>query len=241
MALDIILPALLATALAGLVRGFTGFGGALVMAPVLLALLDPITATTIVIIVNVVAGILDARRIHREADWTIARPLFYVALLTAPLGFWAIHWLDIESVRQIVGGVVLVATIALLLRWRFPFSIRQPLGRTVLGASSGFLFGVGGIGGPPVVIGLLADGAPARVVRATQLAYFSLIQVFLLIVMAVSGSLTSQHLLLGGLLSPVYYAAGLTGGRLLTPARERWFRRASIAVLFAASLVAFKR
>ena len=58
---EFLLPALLATALAGLVRGFTGFGGALVMAPVLLTVIDPISTTAIVIIVNVVAGILQAR------------------------------------------------------------------------------------------------------------------------------------------------------------------------------------
>ncbi|MBU6212773.1 MAG: TSUP family transporter [Gammaproteobacteria bacterium] len=132
---EFLLPALLATALAGLVRGFTGFGGALVMAPVLLTLTDPISTTAIVIIVNVVAGILQAREIHREADWGIARPLCYIALLTAPIGLWSIHVLDIERVRQIVGAVVLLATLTLLLRWRFPFSIRQPLGVAVLGGS----------------------------------------------------------------------------------------------------------
>jgi len=70
---EFLLPALLATALAGLVRGFTGFGGALVMAPVLLTVIDPISTTAIVIIVNVVAGILQAREIHREADSAYGR------------------------------------------------------------------------------------------------------------------------------------------------------------------------
>ena len=235
MTTEFLIPALLATALAGLVRGFTGFGGALVMAPVLLTLIDPVSTTAIVIIVNVVAGVLQAREIHREADWSIAKPLCYAALLTAPIGLWSIHVLDIERVRQIVGAIVLLATVALLLRWRFPFSIRQPLGTAALGGSSGFLFGLGGIGGPPVVLGLLADGTPVRVARATQLAYFSLIQVFTLLVMAVSQSLTTRHLLFGALLSPVYYFGGLAGGRLLTPAREPWFRRASIGVLLAVS------
>lgn len=238
MELQFIVPALLATALAGLVRGFTGFGGALVMAPVLLTLIDPISTTAIVIIVNVVAGALQAREIHREADWSIARPLCYVALLTAPIGLWSIHVLDVERVRQIVGAIVLVATLALLARWRFPFSIRQRLGTVTLGGSSGFLFGLGGIGGPPVVLGLLADGIPARIARATQLAYFSLIQVFTLLAMAVSNSLTPKHLLLGAALSPIYYLGGIAGGRLLTPDREPWFRRASIGVLFAVAVFA---
>ena len=146
--------------------------------------------------------------------------------------------LVIERVRQIVGAIVLLATVALLLRWRFPFSIRQPLGTAALGGSSGFLFGLGGIGGPPVVLGLLAERTPARIARATQLAYFSLIQIFTLFVMAASQSLTTRHLLLGVLLSPIYYLGGLAGGRLLTPAREPWFRRASIGVLFAVSAFA---
>lgn len=223
------------TAVAGLVRGFTGFGGALVMTPVLLTWLDPVRTTALVVLVNVVAGIWQAREIHREADRPLVRALCVAGLLMAPVGLWAIQLLPAVRVQQVVGAVVLAITMALVTGWRMPISIHRRSGQMILGGASGFLFGLGGIGGPPVVLGLLAARMAPRSARATQLAYFSIIQVVVLLIVIVQGVMTPSDWLLGAFLSLVYTLTGVLGGRLLTDARERLFRSASIAVLCAVS------
>lgn len=68
------LPFVATTLIAGVLRGFTGFGGALVMAPVFMTLVDPITATTIILIVNTVVGLANLREVGAETDWAIAKP-----------------------------------------------------------------------------------------------------------------------------------------------------------------------
>jgi uncharacterized membrane protein YfcA len=138
-----------------------------------------------------------------------------------------------------VGAAVLMVTLALATGWRMPLSIRHPSGQWMLGGSSGFLFGLGGIGGPPVVLGLLAERSLApRLVRATQLAYFSIIQIFVLSIVLIQGVMTTSDWLWGAGLSVVYTFTGFLGGRLLTDAREGWFRGASLTVLAAVAVFA---
>lgn len=221
------------TGIAGVVLGFTGFGGALVMAPVFLTLIDPVTATAIILIVNAVAGIANLRAVGAETDWTIARPLCVAACIASPVGLWLLNSVDVDAVRQVVACAVLVASTGLALRFRFPFSIRRPAGNAVLGLSSGSLFGLGGVGGPPVIIGMLAEDLPARTTRATLLTYFAVVQSFTLLLMALQGTVSGRGALLGLVLSPIYFFGNRLGLRLLTPERAGIFRKVSIATLFA--------
>lgn len=221
------------TLLAGAVLGFTGFGGALVMAPVFMTLVDPLTATAIILIVNAVVGLANLRQVGAETDWSIAKPLAIAACITSPIGVWLVSSTDGDLVRRIVAVVVLVASVGLALRWKFPFSIRNPIGNAVMGAASGALFGFGGVGGPPVIIGMLAEEIPPRVTRATLLAFFAIAQTCTLASLAIVQGVTLNGLLYGVAMAPAYYLGSAVGLRLLTPARAWIFRSASIAVLVA--------
>lgn len=221
------------TLLAGVVLGFTGFGGALVMAPVFMTLVDPLTATSIILIVNAVVGLANLRQVGAETDWSIAKPLAIAACLTSPIGVWLVSSIDGDLVRRIVAVIVLVASVGLALRWKFPFSIRKPIGNAVLGAASGSLFGFGGVGGPPVIIGMLAEEIPPRVTRATLLTFFAIVQTCTLALLTLMGGVTASGVLYGIAMAPAYYLGSAIGLRLLTPERAWIFRSASIAVLVA--------
>lgn len=221
------------TAVAGVVLGFTGFGGALVMAPVFMTITDPFTATAMILIVNAVAGIANLSAVGAETDWAIARPLCVAGCAASPVGLWLLNSVDVDAVRQVVAGAVLIASTGLALRWRFPFSIRRPAGNAILGLTSGSLFGLGGVGGPPVIIGMLAEDLPARTTRATLLTYFAVVQSFTLLLMASLGSVSGRGALLGLVLAPIYFFGNRLGLRLLTPERAGVFRKVSITTLFA--------
>lgn len=221
------------TTVAGIARGFTGFGGALVMAPVFMTLVDPITATTMILIVNTVVGLANLREVGAETDWAIAKPLSIAGCIASPIGLWLVTAVDADLVRRAVAAIVLAASVGLAMNWRFPFSIRRPLGNAALGASSGSLFGFGGVGGPPVIIGMLAEALPARVTRATLLTYFAIVQSCTLALMAISGSVVEQGAWYGLAMIVPYYFGSALGLRMLTPERARLFRVASIVVLVA--------
>lgn len=227
------------TVLAGVVLGFTGFGGALVMAPVFMTIIDPVTATAVILLVNAAAGAVNLRAVGAETDWAIVKPLCVAACLAAPLGLWMLTSVDVEIVRRIVAVAVVIASTALALRWRFPFSIRNRIGSAALGFSSGSLFGLGGVGGPPVIIGMLAEDLPARTTRATLLTYFAVVQTFTLLLMASQGSVSWRSIAIGCALAPAYVLGNFLGLRLLTPERAGIFRSVSIVTLFAVAGYAF--
>ena len=216
-----------------MVLGFTGFGGALVMAPVFMTLVDPLTATSIILIVNAVVGLANLRQVGAETDWSIAKPLAITACITSPIGVWLVSSTDGDLVRRIVAVVVLVASVGLALRWKFLFSIRNPIGIAVMGVASGTLFGFGSLGGPPVIIGMLAEEIPPRVTRATLLAFFAIVQTCTLALLTIVDGVTLSGLLYGVAMAPAYYLGSAVGLRLLTPERARIFRSVSIAVLVA--------
>lgn len=227
-----------ATFVGGVARGFTGFGGALVMAPVFMTLTDPVTATAVILILNSLAGLANLRVAGAETEWSIVRPLCIAGCVASPIGLWLLTTIDIDMVRRIVAAAVLVASIGLAMRWRFPFSIRNPVGNAVLGATSGSLFGLGGVGGPPVIIGMLAEDLPATTTRGTLLTYFAIVQTFTLSLMVVQGGVTIAATIQGLLLTPVYYFGTALGMRLLTPERASIFRAVSIATLVAVAAYA---
>lgn len=219
------------TVLAGLGRGFTGFGGALIMAPVFMTFMDPVTATITILIVNTVVGLANLREVGAETEWTIAKPLSIAGCIASPIGLWLVTSVDVDLVRRIVALIVLAASFGLALRWKFPFSIRDRIGNAVLGAASGSLFGLGGVGGPPVIIGMLAEDLPARVARATLLTYFAIVQTCTLFLMALEGGVAGEGITYGLAMIIPYYFGSALGLRLLTPERAPIFRSASIVVL----------
>ncbi|MEY4357012.1 MAG: hypothetical protein RL469_338 [Pseudomonadota bacterium] len=221
------------TLIAGLGRGFTGFGGALVMAPVFMTFMDPVTATTIILIVNTVVGLANLREVGAETDWSIAKPLSIAGCIASPIGLWLVTSIDVDLVRRTVALIVLAASLGLALRWKFPFSIRHRIGNAVLGATSGSLFGLGGVGGPPVIIGMLAEDLPARVTRATLLTYFAIVQTCTLVLMTLEGGVAGEGVWYGVAMIVPYYLGSALGLRLLTPERAPLFRGVSIAVLVA--------
>lgn len=224
------------TVVAGIARGFTGFGGALVMAPVFMTLVEPVTATTMILVVNTVVGLANLREVHAETDWSIAKPLSIAGCIASPLGLWLVTNIDADLVRRTVAVIVLAASVGLAMNWRFPLSIRRPIGNALLGGSSGSLFGFGGVGGPPVIIGMLSEDLPARVIRATLLTYFAIVQSCTLVMMALMGKVAPEGVFYGATLIAPYYIGSALGLRLLTPERARSFRIASIAVLIAVAL-----
>jgi len=105
-------------------------------------------------------------------DWRIAKPFAIVACLTPLIGVWLVSSIDGDLVKRIVVVIMLVVSVALALHWKFLFSIRKSICNAALGASSGSLFGVGGVGGPPAIIGMLVKEIPPHITRTTLLTFF---------------------------------------------------------------------
>ncbi|MCB1427173.1 MAG: sulfite exporter TauE/SafE family protein [Zhengella sp.] len=164
---DITLAAVLAVLLlAGLVRGFSGFGTGMVAIPVLAATHDPVTAVVVIAIVDSLPQLPAALPALRYARWREVLPLAAGAVLLLPAGLAVLRHGDPLVLRWVICLGVLAALVALASGWRY-HGPRPPVLSGGVGAVAGFLGGIAGIPGPPPVLYWMASPEPQGVIRAT--------------------------------------------------------------------------
>jgi uncharacterized membrane protein YfcA len=227
---------LIVALLAGLARGFSGFGSALIFIPLASATLGPRLAAPLLMLVDNLTTFPLIPAAWRRADRGEVTSLVAGALVGAPLGTWLLLHLDTETLRW--GMCVLaIAMLALLASgWRYHGRPALPLSLAV-GAASGLLSGAAQMGGPPVVAYWLGGAIPAARVRANIMLFFAASGVISAVTYLVSGLLTPAVLLLTVLVSPAY-ALGIWGGsHLFGLASEASFRRACFVLIALAAVL----
>src|SRR5262249_41939217 len=137
--------------LAGLVRGFSGFGSALVYVPLMSALYGPRLATTSLAVIDVFAAVTFVPRVWPKAVWRDVFPLAAAALVAAQFGSLILKYADPIALRWFITALVLTVVAVLASGWRYH-------GRPVLivtlgvGALSGLLGSAVQMAGPPVIV-----------------------------------------------------------------------------------------
>lgn len=227
------LVAALATALAGLMRGYSGFGTAILLAPVYSALWSPRAGVPVMLLMELfVSAYLLPRAVaqaNRRAIFSIAA----AATLATPFGAYVLLVADPAILRQAIGLCVLVFGLLLMSRWRYHGG--RPLGLNLLvGLASGLMKGATGMSGPPVILYLLSGPDAAAQHRANLILYFGLIGVVAVIPVIWGGLVGWSTLLLTALLLPVLLACVPIGARLFHVIPVTWYRRLALVALVGA-------
>jgi len=218
--------------LAGTVRGFAGFGAALVMAPVLALLYGPPTAVTLMTVMEIPALVQVVRIARRETDWRRTAPMALASAAAIPLGALVLTNLDPDVLRRAISLIVL-ALVAAMASGRVPTIPRRRAGDLAAGATSGLMIGSTGLGGPPLILYYLAVGEAARRVRGDLFGFFLFTTLAGLVTFAAFGLVTPSTLVTGLALSLPYMAGMALGARLFPLADERSFRRLALILLTA--------
>jgi uncharacterized membrane protein YfcA len=194
---------------AALLYAISGFGFAVLAAPLFLLFLDPAPAIQLVIILSTVQSIVVLRGLLPAiAPWLLLR-LALGSLVGLPLGLVAFRYADPIVVRAAAGAMIFgFAILMAVSRRRFAMSPGLDL---AAGAVSGFAGALVGQPGPPVLIYLLLAGAAASTVRATLLAFFALSYGVTLASHAVTIGIPAPTWLAAGILIPFAFLGGLAG------------------------------
>jgi uncharacterized protein len=149
---------LFSAALGGLVRRLSGFGGALIMSPLLMWFFPVPFFIPIVMSAELLGGmwLFTQWKVNKEDIPSLYRMLALAALLL-PVGIFLGETIPL-TVLKITTGIVVIGFSAFLLI-RVNLAIKLSAFRDSLaGALSGILLGSCGIGGPPVALYLNASG-----------------------------------------------------------------------------------
>lgn len=174
--------AALAALLGAFVGSATGFGFALVLSPVLFAVLEPLEAVYTLLVLSLVLNtlVLFEGGGRPEVDWRRLVPLLLAALPGLAAGAALLVLLARETL-QVSVGVAVIAAALWQLRSRVTGAVRtRVLGRAAslaVGFTSGVLTTSLSVSGPPIVLWLEAHRVPPAEFRATLAASFLILSV----------------------------------------------------------------
>lgn len=225
------------TLLAGLVRGLTGFGGALVMAPFFGTSLGATASVVVIVLVHLLTSFQGLSRSLRVTDWRAVTPLLLSSCIALPLGVWSLHLVEPATVKRVAGGTCVLFSLAMLLRigFKVPATRLKSIG---VGLASGVLNGLTGMGGPPAVLYMLSWDNSASGYRANFISFFAILYGVTFVLLALSGAVTWSASFTALLLVPAYFFATILGARLFRMVRGSVFVPICATVLLLVGLVA---
>lgn len=221
--------------LAGLARGFSGFGAALIFMPLASALVAPQVAAPLLLVVDGVLALGLVPRAWGRADRREVATMSLGALAGIPAGTWLLIRLEPVPLRWAIAALTASFLVLLLSGWRYRGRPAASL-TVAVGALAGLFSGVAQAGGPPVVSYWLGGATAAAAVRANIVVYFLISTALSFVSYLAGGLLTGAVIGLALVTAPAYGGGLLLGSRLFGLASEAVFRGICYALIAAAAL-----
>jgi uncharacterized membrane protein YfcA len=223
--------------LAAFIRGFTGFGLAVVGVPLLSLFFAPAEIVPSIMILAIIAGLQLIPKIWRRVDWKLLLPTVIGAAIGTPLGTWLLAGVSADAMRVLIGGAVLTAAFAVQLGFRFVN--RPPAGVSAgFGAIAGLTGGAAAMPGPSVIFLFLAMPIAHESGRASLILFFQVSAVMSAISATFGGLLELHALILGALLVPAMLVGNFLGDRVFDKASAKTYRRVVVLLLAGLGAVA---
>lgn len=224
-------------AIAGFTRGFSGFGSGLILAPALSLLFNPQQVVATVVLLEITAGAGLVPEAIQRTRWKEVLPLGLSAVVMVPVGAYFLALLEPSLMRRIIGGLIL-GFVLLLVTGKSRYTRPRLAWTWGVGASSGFLTGLAGIGGPPIVLYQLSGSNPAAASRANFIVFFALTQLMALGSYWARGLMSATVWTLFLSFLPAFVVGLLLGRGCFKRVDEILFRRFVIGLLSAVALLA---
>lgn len=162
---------MLVAALAGLVRGYAGFGFAAVAVVGLNFFMSPQQSIPVVLGLDVLCSVGLWRQAVRQADITTFKELTLGSLIGIPIGLSLLLLVPEEHLKLLICIAILLFSLALLFDFRLRNAERMSV-KLGFGVASGVGTAGASIGGPMIVCYMLSSKLTAITQRATMILFF---------------------------------------------------------------------
>lgn len=223
-------------AVAGLVRGFSGFGSGMILAPSVAALFSPPAALITLFVVDSGPSSLLLPSAVKQARWREVIPAAAGFLAGAPAGLWFLVHGDPLALRWAITVSILALTPALWLGLSYKGPRCAPLSFAV-GVVSGFMGNAAGLPGPPIIFYWMAAHANAAIVRANLIAFFAISLVISGFGLWFAGVFTWERIAMGLLACPASLIGLLAGMAMFDRASQKLYRRVAFLIVLAAAIL----
>ncbi len=224
-----------AALLGGIVRGFSGFGTALVFLPIASPYLGPFGAIIALTIMDIFGPLPNLRRAWEQVNRGDLARLLISCAIALPLGLLLLERTDPELFRYAVSALSLTMLAILMFGLRYQGHVGRPMVFGT-GAAAGFLGGIAGLPGPAVILFYMSRPLPVATIRATILLFLFGFDFLILGYLGGMGQVGWANAALGLVLALPNLAGNLLGAWIFNPNRESVYRGAAYAVIAAAAL-----
>lgn len=224
--------------LGGLMHGYTGWGGGMVMMPLMTLIFSPVEALALICIGGLLLSVQLYPAAMRMANWHDMRALYLAIIIATPIGSGLLLYQDPTTVRKVIGIFIIIAALLIMSGWQYRGK-RGITAASFFGGISGLINGFAGVGGSALVIYVIAYPDSARVQRANIVIGAGLTILLITGTLAVTGAIGWDIFVKGILLAPGQMLGGWIGAKIFNLAPQEMFKKFTLVaiVVLGASIV----
>jgi len=227
---------LVAVIIAGIARGFSGFGTGMIVAPVAAAMYSPQIALIILVVMDSWPAFIPTFQARKKVNWGEVGPILVGFVMALPLGILFVKYGDPTMLRWFISVVIFISVTVLWSGWQYRGPRNFPISASV-GGLCGFLGGSTQIPAPPAIIYWMATKTGAGIVRANILMLFLITELLSMGGYYLGGLFKWEYALKGLLASPVFFIGILIGSKLFTLASEKTFRIIAFLLILCSAIL----
>jgi len=225
----------LAALTAGIVRGFSGFGTAMIFLPVAGKYFEPVTAIIVLTIMDLCGPAFIVPKALQDAYKPDLARLIGGMIITLPIALYFLLNMETELFRYIVSVLALILVFVLAAGWRFKRQLNS--GALIgLGGIAGVSGGIAGVPGPPVILFYMASKHPIKVIRANNLLFLFGFDIFALLFLSIASVLNIYAVVLGLILAIPMGLGNVIGALLFNPDKEKVYRKIAFCIITISAL-----
>ena len=222
---------------AGLMRGFTGFGGPAFMVAIMTIFYTPLAILGKILVVDIFASAYLFSTEFKKADWNTIKYLLIPTLITLPLGQWLLIELDPNWMRRTIAIIIILTSFIMLFGFRYKTKL-GPFSLIVLGAVSGVVAGATYIA-LTIVVGILLGPYDKIAARGIIICWAFITAIAYAIVSSIMGTTTFGDVWIALPGAAAYLFGVWLGSRWFREASERLFRNIALSTLLLLSGATF--
>ncbi len=222
---------------AGFIQTVTGFGFAVVAAPLLALVIDVKDTVMLTMLTSAISMLFLLRAVRGHGSYSDVLPIIMASLAGAACGGYVMATASNDWVKLFIGVVLMLISIAMWMNYSLPIR-HSRLTDGIIGSISGFLGTTTSINGPILVFYYLDSSENRAIFRAMLTRYFLVVDPATVLILYFTGTLKTGNLWLYTCEAvPALYLGFLLGEKLFHRINAETFKRIALTVVFGASVL----
>ena len=156
---------------AAVVRGYSGFGFAVIAVVGLNLFFEPQQSVAIILSLDLICSLNLFRQAFKQADFSVLKALIIGSILGIPVGYCSLLFIPADILKLLICLGILILALLLCSKTR-PLNANKKSIKLGFGIASGAGTASASIGGPMIVYYMLSSNLPTSTQRATMILFF---------------------------------------------------------------------